>query len=210
MTDYSLYLVTDRDLAAGRDLAELVEQAVLGGVSVVQLREKSSSSREFYLLARRMKEITFCLRIPFIVNDRLDIALAVDADGLHIGQDDLPLLQARKLFPGKIIGVSVSTLSEALAAQRQGADYLGVGAVIPTETKIDAKVVTLEQLEQIKKASDVPVVAIGGINAENLPQVLKTGVDGVAVVSAILSKRDVTAAARELREIIAKRIASKH
>ena len=201
-TDYSLYLVTDRNYLGGRDLGVLVEQAVLGGVTVVQLREKDASSREFYRLALQLKEITARLQVPFIINDRLDIALAVDADGLHVGQEDLPLSRTRELLPGKIIGVSATTLPEALAAQSGGADYLGVGALFPTPTKTDASAVSLKQLEEIKKAVNIPVVAIGGINKKNLPIALETGVDGVAVVSAILAEKDVSAAAKGLRELL--------
>lgn len=200
--DYSLYLVTDRKILGERDLVQSIELAIQGGVTLVQLREKSVSTREFLELAIRVKEITSRYRIPLIINDRLDIALAVDADGLHVGQDDLPMLKARELFPNKIIGVSASTLAEALLAQQQGADYLGVGAVFSTSTKTDAVEVSLEQLEIIKKSVTIPVVAIGGINETNLKQVLATGIDGVSVVSAILAKEDILMAAKQLQELI--------
>lgn len=201
--DYSLYLVTDRKLLRGRDLVQSIEQAIKGGVSLVQLREKSVSSREFLELAIRVKEITARYKVPLIINDRLDIALAVDADGLHVGQDDLPMLKARELFgPDKIIGVSARSLPEALLAQQQGADYLGVGAVFKTSTKTDAKEVSLEQLEHIKESVSIPVVAIGGISLENVKQVITTGIDGVSVVSAILAKDNILLAAKQLREVI--------
>ncbi|SPF33362.1 Thiamine-phosphate synthase [Candidatus Desulfosporosinus infrequens] len=200
--DYSLYLVTDRKMLREGDLGQSIELAIQGGVTLVQLREKSVSTREFLELAIRIKEITSRERIPLIINDRLDIALAVDADGLHIGQDDLPMLKARELFPNKLIGVSVSTLAEALLAQQQGADYLGVGAVFSTSTKTDATEVSLEQLEMIKKLVTIPVVAIGGINETNLIQVLATGIDGVSVVSAILAKENILMAAKHLQELI--------
>ncbi|HEY8908776.1 MAG TPA: thiamine phosphate synthase [Desulfosporosinus sp.] len=199
--DYSLYLVTDRNLLRGRDLVQSIELAIQGGVTLVQLREKSVSTREFLELAIRVKEITFRYRIPLIINDRLDIALAAKADGLHVGQDDLPMAKARELFPNKIIGVSASTLAEALLAQQQGADYLGVGAIYTTSTKTDAPEVSLDQLELIKKSVTIPVVAIGGINEKNLKQVLATGVDGVSVVSAILAKENILKAAQQLREL---------
>jgi len=200
--DYSLYLVTDRKMLRERDLGQSIELAIQGGVTLVQLREKSVSTREFLELATRVKEITSRYRIPLIINDRLDIALAVEADGLHVGQDDLPMLKARELFPNKIIGVSASTLSEALLAQEQGANYLGVGAVFSTSTKTDASKVSLEQLELIKKSVTIPVVAIGGINETNLKRVMATGVDGVSVVSAILAKENILEATVLLQELI--------
>ena len=200
--DYSLYLVTDQQLLKERDLVQSIELAIQGGVTLVQLREKSVSTREFLQLAIWVKEITSRYRIPLIINDRLDIALAVDADGLHVGQDDLPMVKARELLPDKIIGVSVSTLAEALLAQQQGADYLGVGAIFSTSTKADAPEVSLDQLELIKKSVTIPVVAIGGINETNLRQVLVTGVDGVSVVSAILAQEDILKAAHQLLEVI--------
>ena len=201
--DYSLYLVTDRKILGDRDLAQSIELAIQGGVTMVQLREKSVSTREFLHLALKVKAITSQYQIPLIINDRLDIALAVDADGLHVGQDDLPMLKARELLGSrKIIGVSASTLAEALLAQQQGADYLGVGAIFNTATKTDAPEVSLQQLEIIKKSVSIPVVAIGGINETNLTQVLATGIDGVSVVSAILAKEDLQRAALQLRSSI--------
>lgn len=200
--DYSLYLVTDRELLGERDLEDSIALAIQGGVTLVQLREKSISTLKFLQLAIRVKEITTRYHIPLIINDRLDIALAVDADGLHVGQDDLPMLKARELFPNKIIGVSASTLAEALLAQQQGADYLGVGAVFSTTTKTDAAEVSLNQLELIKKSVTIPVVAIGGINRTNLQQVLATGIDGVSVVSAILAEENILKATRQLQELM--------
>jgi len=201
--DYSLYLVTDRKLLGDRDLAQSIELAIQGGVSLVQLREKSVSTKEFLELAVRVKEITSKYEIPLIINDRLDIALAVDAEGLHVGQDDLPMLKARELLgPNKIIGVSASTLAEALLAQQQGADYLGVGAVYSTSTKTDASEVSLKQLELIKKSVSIPVVAIGGINLTNVQQVMATGINGVSVVSAILAQENIFMAAKQLQELL--------
>ena len=201
--DYSLYLVTDRKWLRERDLAQSIELAIQGGVTLVQLREKAISTREFLELAIRVKEITSHYRVPLIINDRLDIALAIDADGLHVGQDDFPLKRARELFgPHKIIGVSASTMAEALLAQQQGADYLGVGAVFSTSTKTDATEVSLEQLKIIKKSVTIPVVAIGGINETNLRQVLDTGIDGVSVVSAILAKKDILMAAKQFKNML--------
>lgn len=201
--DYRLYLVTDRDCLANRDLYASIEEAIRGGVTLVQLREKTVSSRKFLDIAFAVKEITSRYRIPLIINDRLDIALAIDADGLHIGQDDLPLTVARKLFgKDKIIGVSASTLEEALLAEQQGADYLGVGAMYATPTKQDAKTVSLKKLAEIKKTVSIPVVAIGGISEMNVRDIMATGIDGVSVVSAILGKQDVQKAAKDLLERI--------
>lgn len=201
--NYRLYLVTDRETLRGRDLCQSIEQAILGGVTLVQLREKSISSREFLELALAVKEITTRHGIPLIINDRLDIALAIDADGLHIGQDDLPMLTARKLFgPDKIIGVSASTLEESLLAEKQGADYLGVGAMVATPTKTDAKIVTFNELKQIKKSVNIPVVAIGGIHEWNAREMMSSGIDGISVVSAILAQDDIQGAAQQLKKII--------
>lgn len=202
LVDYSLYLVTDRELLGKRVLEDCIELAIKGGVTIVQLREKSLSTLKFLQLAIRVKEVTSRFHIPLIINDRLDIALAVDADGLHVGQDDLPMLKARALFPNKLIGVSVSTLVEALLAQQQGADYLGVGAVFKTTTKPDAPEVSLDQLALIKKSVTIPVVAIGGIKQTNMQQVMATGIDGVSVVSAILAQENILEAANMLRNLI--------
>lgn len=203
--DYSLYLVTDRDLLGSKNLAATVEAAIKGGVTLVQIREKDLSTLEFYQLALVIKEITNKYGIPFIVNDRVDIALAVDADGVHIGQDDMPLSAARKLLGDhKIIGVSAATLEQALEAQREGADYLGIGAVFPTMTKDDADHVSLEDLQQIKLSVTLPVVAIGGIHKNNIRNVMAAGIDGAAVVSAIIASSDPREAACNLRTIMKK------
>jgi thiamine-phosphate pyrophosphorylase len=203
--DYSLYLVTDRDLLAGKDLLTTVEAAIQGGVTVVQLREKNCSSRDFYQLAQQLQALTRRYQIPLIINDRLDIALAIDADGLHIGQSDLPLAVARRLLgPAKIIGVSASDLITAKQEAAMGADYLGVGAIFPTDTKSDADQVSLATLTAIKQAVKIPVVAIGGIHAGNLASLNSTGIDGVAVVSAIIAQADPEAAAVRLRQLLRK------
>lgn len=199
--DYSLYLVTDRDLMRSPSLEEAVEQAVLGGCTVVQLREKTATSAEFYRLALAVKEITDRHRVPLIINDRADIALAVDAAGVHVGQSDLPPEAVRKIVgPHRIVGVSTGTLAEARAAVAAGADYLGVGAMFPTGTKTDADSASLATLRSIRAAVGVPVVVIGGINAQTLPQFKGTGIDGAAVVSAILAQPDIRRAAARLRE----------
>jgi len=198
--DYRLYLVTDRMILGTRDFFQSIEEALKGGVTLVQLREKEISSAQFYHLAVKMKELTHAYHVPFIINDRLDIALAVDADGLHIGQDDLPLPVARKLLgPDKILGYSVSTIEEARYGEQNGADYLGAGTVFWTGSKSDiGEPIGLEGLQQIHKAVSIPVVAIGGIGAANLPAVKSTGIDGVSLISAILGQADIETASRNL------------
>ncbi|MET3193414.1 thiamine phosphate synthase [Bacillus sp. OAE603] len=194
--DYKLYLVTDRDVLGKRDLIQSVEAAIKGGTTIVQLREKNCSSLDFYELALKVKEVTLKYNVPLIINDRLDIALAIKADGLHIGQEDLPITVAREIV-GKdmIIGVSATTLEEALLAQKQGADYVGIGSVYPTNTKLDTKPVSLEELHVIREAISIPIVGIGGINEGNVTDLMETKIDGVAIVSAILGKEDIKAAA---------------
>jgi len=200
--DYSLYLVTDRDLMAASSIEECVEQAVRGGCTVVQLREKTASSREFYETAMRVRKITADLGVPFIINDRADIALAVNADGVHVGRVDLPLDAARRVI-GKdaVIGASVNNLTEALAAAAMGADYLGVGAMFETGTKTDADLAGMDELRRIRAGIKIPIVVIGGINKNNVPLFAGTGIDGIAVVSAIVSQKDAGAAARELKTL---------
>jgi len=197
--DYSLYLVTDRTLMSTDTLEEAVEQAVLGGCSLVQLREKTSSSLEFYGLARSVMRITEKYGVPLIINDRLDIALAVEAEGVHIGQDDMPAAVVRRLIGrDKLLGVSVSTREQAVRAAAEGADYLGVGAMFATGTKTDAELVSMKELLRIREAVDLPVVVIGGINPDTAKSFAGSGIDGIAVVSAILSGADIKEAAREL------------
>lgn len=197
--ELTLYLVTDRRWLGGRRLDESVEQAILGGATLVQLREKEISSREYLDLAVKVKAITDRYDVPLIVNDRIDIALAVDADGVHVGPEDLPVPVVRRLLgPDRIIGASASSVEEALSLQAQGADYLGVGAIFPTTTKQATEKVSLEELGRIKSAVRIPVTAIGGIGAENASEVMKTGVDGVAVVSTIMNQPDIREATRNL------------
>lgn len=201
--DYRLYLVTDRRLVGGKDFYQSLEAALAGGVTLLQLREKEASSAEFYRIALQVRELCSRYRVPLIINDRLDIAQAVEADGLHIGQQDLPLSVARSILgDGKLIGVSAATLDEAVLAEQQGADYLGVGAMFPTGTKLDTRSVSLPELKRIKAAVQIPVVAIGGIGVQNAASVMETGIDGISVVSAILAQEDVQGAARRLRQII--------
>ena len=197
--DYTLYLVTDRDVLRGRDLIKCIEDSILGGVTLVQLREKNVTSREFYEIAIKVKEVTSRYNIPLIINDRLDIALAIDADGLHIGQKDLPASVARKILgKDKILGVSAATLQESLKAEKDGADYLGVGAVFSTSTKKDTRDVSYETLSSITSSVNIPVVAIGGINEKNVTKLKESNIDGIAVISCILGKEDVKGAAEKM------------
>lgn len=201
--DYTLYLCTDRDLMSTDTIEEAVEQAVKGGCTVVQLREKDCSSLEFYETALRVKKITDEYKIPLIINDRVDIALAVNADGVHVGQDDLPAASVRRILGGhKVIGVSAGSVREAVKAREDGADYLGVGAMHATSTKTDADVTTVEELKKIREMVDLPIVAIGGMNKQTLPELKGTGVDGIAVVSAVIAADDIERAASELSEAV--------
>ena len=202
-TDFTLYLVTDRRWLGEKTLWDGVEEAIHGGATLVQLREKEISSKEYFELAQRVKEVTDRHGIPLIINDRIDIALAIDADGVHLGPEDLTVPIARKLLgDGKIIGASAATVAEALLFQAQGADYLGVGAMFPTATKRGTEKVGLDDLREIKSAVHIPIVAIGGIKAENAKPVMETGVDGVAVVSAIMDQEDIREAARQLLSVL--------
>ena len=199
--DYSLYLCTDRNLLNGKNFEESIELAIKGGVTIVQLREKNCSGREFLEIAKSVKKLTSNYNVPLIINDRIDIALAVDADGVHVGQDDLPCQTAREILGDKkIIGVSVATVEEAIQAEINGANYLGVGAMFKTSTKTDAEIVSLETLKKIRDSVKIPVVAIGGINKKTLPQI-KNFVDGIAVISAIISEENPEVAAGDLLQI---------
>ena len=202
--DLLLYLCTDRVLAKGLPLAEAVEEAIAGGVTMVQIREKLTETLDFYEIAREIAAITRRHGVPLVVNDRIDIALAIGADGLHLGQTDMPLCEARRLV-GKdmFIGISAPTVEEALAAQRGGADYLGVGAVFPTGSKADAgDAIGPGRVTEIRAAVKLPIVAIGGIGPANAAQLMRCGADGVAVISAILSQPDIRAAAAALRSVL--------
>lgn len=201
--DYSLYLVTDRALAGERDFEDLVGRAIRGGCTLVQLREKEASSGEFYERALQLKKVTDYFHVPLIIDDRIDIMLAVDAAGVHLGQSDLPAEAARQIIgPDKILGVSARTVEDAEKAESDGADYLGVGAVYPTTTKGDAEEVSREELEKICSTVSIPVVAIGGLNARNIPSLEGSGISGVAVVSAIMAQDRPEEAARLLKDTV--------
>lgn len=200
--DYSIYLVTDRELMSTATIEQSVEQAIQGGCTLVQLREKDLSTRAFHKIAKNTKTITDQYKIPLIINDRIDIALAVDAAGVHIGQSDMPAKIARSIIGySKILGVSVSNTREAKQAEEDGADYIGVGAMFSTETKSDATLVSMKELKQIREATTLPIVVIGGINRNTIPLFAGTQIDGIAVVSAIISEKNITLAAEALKEL---------
>lgn len=188
MIDYSVYLVTDQFNLSEDEFLNVIEEAVKGKTTIVQLREKDSDTREFYELALKVKAITDKYDVPLIINDRLDIAQAVDCAGVHLGQSDMPCTVAREILgEDKIIGISATTYDEAIQAQSDGADYLGVGGIYPTNTKKDAGISTHEDLLKIKEDINIPTVAIGGIKEDNAGEIVKRyGFDGVAVVSAIM------------------------
>ena len=203
--DYSLYLVTDRALACGRPLADVVRAAVAGGVTCVQLREKEASAREFAVAARELLALLRPLGVPLIVNDRIDVALAAGADGVHVGQQDLSVADARRLGPpGWIVGVSAESVADAARAERDGADYVGASPVFATPTKADhAPPLGLAGLRALRAATKLPLVAIGGLHVGNARETIRAGADGLAVVSAIVAADDPRAAAAELRREIA-------
>lgn len=202
--DWGLYLVTDRQLSAPRTIEEIVQAAVSGGVSVVQLREKDCSAWEFLALACRLLAILRPAGVPLIINDRLDVALAAGADGVHLGQSDLPYREVRAILgPEALIGLSVETLEQAREAEELDVDYLAASPVFPTSTKTDTGAAWgLAGLSALRKLSRHPLVAIGGINRTNAASVLRAGADGIAVVSAISAAPDPRAEAKALREII--------
>jgi thiamine-phosphate pyrophosphorylase len=202
--DYSLYLVTDRGLARGRTTLEIVSAAVQGGATVVQLREKDCSTRDFIKQALSIKEFLKDRGVPLIINDRVDVAQAVEADGVHLGQTDMTLEIAKKILSDlMIIGISAESLEDAIEAEKGGADYLGVSPIYATPTKTDtAAPLGLEGLQEIRKAVKLPLIGIGGLNKDNATEVIRNGADGVAVVSAIVAADDPEAAARELKNMI--------
>jgi thiamine-phosphate pyrophosphorylase len=202
--DYSLYLVTDSALSGGRSNSQVVEAAIRGGVTVVQYREKNASTRQMVEEARQIAGICRQHGVAFIVNDRVDVALAVDADGVHVGQDDMPAALARQLIgPRKILGVSVENIAQAQAAAAAGADYVGASPIFATPTKPDApQPMGIAGLRLLAQSCPIPIVAIGGMNASNVAEVIRSGAAGIAVVSAVVSAEDVERAARQLKDII--------
>ena len=202
--DYSLYLVTDRGLSKGRPTLDIVRSAVQGGVTCVQVREKECSTLDFIEQAQSIKEYLQSKGVPLIINDRVDVALAVKADGVHLGQTDMPLDMAKNIIgDSMIIGISAESLEDAIAAEKGGADYLGVSPIYATPTKTDtAPPLGLEGLQTIRKRVNLPLVGIGGLNRDNAAAVIRHGGDGVAVVSAIVAADDPMQAADELKHLI--------
>lgn len=203
---WRLYVITDERSGRGRSHLQIAEAAIRGGADVVQLRDKEASGGRLYEVALRLRKLTREAGVPFIVNDRLDVALAADADGVHVGRQDLPASAARKILgPGRILGVSAETVEEAVAAEKDGADYLGVGPVFEARgTKADAgEPLGLELVANIRRRCSLPIVAIGGINAENARKVREAGADAAAVISAIVGADDVAEAARRLKLVLA-------
>lgn len=189
-----LYLVTNRYQDSVESFLEKIETACRSGVTIVQLREKNLTTNQYYQLAKQVKEITDAYQVPLIIDDRLDVCLAVDAAGLHIGDDELPVSVARQVLdPDKILGVTAKTVKRALEAERGGADYLGTGAIFPTTTKENAPITLISTLKTICQRVDIPVVAIGGLTSENIEQLIDTGIAGVAVVRDLMQAEDIEA-----------------
>ena len=192
MDSLKLYLVTDSDILKDRNFYECIEEALKGGVTMLQLREKEASGKEFLEKAIKLRELTKKYNVKFIINDRVDIAMLCDADGVHVGQSDIPANKVRELMgEDKIVGVSARTVEEAIRAKENGADYLGVGAMFNTRTKLDAKSVSIEKLKEIKERVELPLVAIGGLSLSNIDKLKECNIDGYAVVSAILGAENI-------------------
>lgn len=189
-----LYLVTNRYQDSLKSFLEKVETACRSGVTIIQLREKNLTTNQYYQLAKQVKEITDTYQVPLIIDDRLDVCLAVDAAGLHIGDDELPVSVARQVLgPDKILGVTAKTVKRALEAETSGADYLGTGAIFPTTTKENAPITLISTLKTICQTVSIPVVAIGGLTSENIDQLIGTGIAGVAVVRDLMQAEDIEA-----------------
>lgn len=205
-----LYAVTDRAWLGAKSLSMVVREALEGGASFIQLREKNLPFDEFLAEANEIKEVCKEYMVPFVINDNVDVALACDADGVHLGQDDMSPIEARKMLgDNKIIGISAVNLEQAILAEKQGADYLGVGAVFPTSTKEDAAYVSYEELKKICEAVSIPVVAIGGIGANNIMELKGSGIDGISVVSAIFAQKNIKEATENLLKLSKEMVSSK-
>ncbi len=199
--DTTMYFITDSTNYSEEEFLRRVEEACKGGVTLIQLREKERTTREYLSLAEKVHEITQRYNIPFIIDDRVDIALAIDAEGVHVGQSDMPVAIARKLMSEeKIIGATAKTVPQAIEAYEQGADYLGVGAIYPTTTKVKTVLTSVDTLKEIVKAVPIKVNAIGGLNKDNIHVLKNSGIDGICTVSAIMKAENPCIAAKELRE----------
>ena len=201
--DLLLYAVTDRHWLNGRTLTKVVKESLDGGATFIQLREKTLDEESFLEEAKEIKKLCAEYNVPFVINDNVDIALAMDADGVHVGQSDMEAGNVReKLGPDKIIGVSAQTVEQAVLAEKRGADYLGVGAVFPTGSKDDAVEVSHETLKAICEAVSIPVIAIGGITVDNTKELAGSGICGIAVISAIYAQEDIPAATSRLKQVV--------
>ncbi len=203
MNDFSFYVILDKKTSLEPNLAKAAEQLIEGGADIIQLRDKISDDKTFFSAAIKIREITKAHKIPFIINDRMDLALAVYADGLHLGQDDLDISIARRwLGADKIIGCSTHNLTQALEAEKEGADYIGLGPIFSTSTKPDYKPVGLDLIKEVKGKIKIPFVAIGGIDQGNIKEALSAGARNIAVVRAAVGQKDIKMAARNLKNII--------
>ncbi len=204
MRKFHLYAITGEEFHLGRDLIEVMEEAILGGVDIIQLRDKTSSKREILAKAKALRELTRKHDVLFIVNDHIDVALAVDADGIHVGQDDLPLADARRIVGSdKIIGISTHHIEEARAAEAGGADYIGVGPIFPTKSKVDVvDPVTTAYIQQVAAEINIPFVAIGGIKLHNVEQVLDAGATSICMISEIVGADDVKGVCEQFTQIL--------
>ncbi|MCD6231947.1 thiamine phosphate synthase [Candidatus Aerophobetes bacterium] len=202
----SIYLLTDPNLSSGRTHEEVVRESIAGGAKIIQLRDKIATTRKLIEIGKKLREMTLKAGVIFIVNDRVDIALSVDADGVHLGEDDMPIAYARKILgEGKIIGISVDNVEKAKIAEAEGADYIALGPIFSTKTKINAgEPVGVEEIKKVKSIVRLPVIAIGGINLQNIQLVAMAGADSVAVISAVVGAPDIRRAMKELVEKMGK------
>lgn len=202
MKDFHLYVITGEQFHTNRNYLEVMEEAIVGGADIIQLREKNKTKNELLQMAKDLRELTAKYNVLFIVNDHVDIALAVDADGIHLGQDDLPLEEARKMMgPDKIIGISTHALEEALEAEKNGADYIGVGPIYETKSKVDVvDPVGLQYIREVVAHTSIPFVAIGGIKLHNIDDVLAAGAKRICIISAIVGVEDVKGTAQSFSQ----------
>ncbi|PFG13890.1 thiamine phosphate synthase [Bacillus sp. es.036] len=211
MKQFQLYVITGEEFHPDRDLVDVMEEAIRGGADIIQLRDKTNSKKVVLEKALKLKALTKKYNIPFIVNDHIDVALAVDADGIHLGQDDLPLETARKIIgPGKIIGISTHRIEEALAAEKGGADYIGAGPIFPTNSKSDVvDPVTTEYIKEVTSEISIPFVAIGGIKLHNVSDVLRAGAKRICVISEVVGSDDVKGTCELFQQVIKSEVIEK-